>query len=414
MFSLKKMDAYRIYLIYVFMVDFGLTVIWSMATLYMIREVGLDPLQLVLVGTALEAAAFALEVPTGVIADVYSRRLSVVVGVLLLGAGFLVMGLFPVFGVVLLSQIITGAGYTCISGAATAWLADEIGEERAGRAYLRSAQVGTTAGIIGIVVSVGLATISLPLPVIVGGLLLIATAGFLAVFMPEAGFTPAPSDERETFGAMARTFREGVQAVRGRPLLITLLLIGVIYGAYTEGFDRLWQFHILNNFTLPLMGQVREEIWFGVIGVVGSLIGLALTEVTRRIVETTNPRSMARALFTINAALVVCALVFSMAQHVVMAMLAFWMIGPLRGLNVPLQAAWINQGLDSKVRATVNSMNAQSDAIGQMFGGPGIGWIGRQYGVRIALGLGAAILFPAAALYARTLRREDRVPLAVD
>jgi hypothetical protein len=46
---------------------------------------GLNPLQLVLVGTVLEATAFLAEIPTGVLADVYSRRWSVIVGGPLVG-----------------------------------------------------------------------------------------------------------------------------------------------------------------------------------------------------------------------------------------------------------------------------------------------------------------------------------------
>ncbi len=407
MLSFKKMDAYRIFLIYGFMMDFCLTVIWTLATLYLIREVGLDPLQLVLVGTALEISAFTFEIPTGVIADVYSRRLSVILGACILGIGFMIVGLTTLFGVILLSQVIAGLGYTFISGAGTAWLADEIGEEAAGKAYIRSSQVGQIAGLLAIIVSVALASITLALPIIIGSGLLILTAFFLALFMPEDGFTPAPKEERETWGAMQRTFTDGIKAARGRPVLVTLLIIGVIYGAYTEGFDRLWQFHVLNNFTLPFIGDVSEEVWFGVIGIIGSLIGMVFTEFTRRRVETSNSRSLARALFIINALLITSAAIFALAQSFAFAMIAFWMIGPLRGLNGPLQSAWINQGLDPKVRATVNSMNAQSDAIGQMAGGPGIGLIGRIFGVRVALVLGAVILSPVLLLYGRRLGGEE-------
>ena len=63
---------------------------------------GLDPLQLVLVGTTLEATAFVCEIPTGVVADVYGRRLSVIIGLLLIAFGFLLEGLVPQFAAVLL------------------------------------------------------------------------------------------------------------------------------------------------------------------------------------------------------------------------------------------------------------------------------------------------------------------------
>ena len=50
---------------------------------------GLAPYQLVLVGTAVELSIFLFEIPTGVVADVFSRRLSIIIGYFLMGIGFL-------------------------------------------------------------------------------------------------------------------------------------------------------------------------------------------------------------------------------------------------------------------------------------------------------------------------------------
>jgi len=96
--------------------------IFTASSVYQITMVGLTPLQLVLVGTTLEVTAFVFEIPTGVVADIYSRRLSVIIGTFLFGLGFLVEGLFPLFWVVLLSQVIWGLGWTFISGAHEAWI----------------------------------------------------------------------------------------------------------------------------------------------------------------------------------------------------------------------------------------------------------------------------------------------------
>jgi DHA3 family tetracycline resistance protein-like MFS transporter len=70
---------------------------------YQATVVGLSPLQLVLVGTALEATVFVFEVPTGVVADVRSRRLSIVIGYVLVGAGFVLEGAIPAFATVLVA-----------------------------------------------------------------------------------------------------------------------------------------------------------------------------------------------------------------------------------------------------------------------------------------------------------------------
>jgi DHA3 family tetracycline resistance protein-like MFS transporter len=74
--------------------------------------------------------------------------------------------------------------------------------------------------------------------------------------------------------------------------------------------------------------------------------------------------------------------------------------------------AWVNQHVESRVRATVLSMSSQANAIGQMAGGPAVGAIGTVSSLRVALVVGALLLTPAMALYARTLRPEPEVVAA--
>jgi DHA3 family tetracycline resistance protein-like MFS transporter len=110
-------------------VAFGLSFMLyaTISSVYRIQTVGLNPLQLVLVGTALELAVLIFEVPTGVLADTYGRRRSVILGFLLIGTGFSFEGALPTFAAVLAAQLIWGAGYTFVSGALQAWIADELG-----------------------------------------------------------------------------------------------------------------------------------------------------------------------------------------------------------------------------------------------------------------------------------------------
>ena len=109
--------------------------IFTASSIYQVTVAGLTPLQLVLVGTTLELSVFIFEIPTGVVADVYSRRLSIIIGMFLIGLGFLVEGTFPIFWAILLAQVLWGVGYTFTSGATEAWITDEIGEAAAGQGF---------------------------------------------------------------------------------------------------------------------------------------------------------------------------------------------------------------------------------------------------------------------------------------
>ena len=129
MFHTLKLNARLVYLFIEFSASAFFSMMFVTTSLYEATVAGLTPVQLILVGTALEISAFVFEVPTGIVADVYSRRLSIIIGYLLMGLGFLVEGFFPSFLPILLAQIIWGLGYTFTSGATQAWITDEIGEQ---------------------------------------------------------------------------------------------------------------------------------------------------------------------------------------------------------------------------------------------------------------------------------------------
>ena len=93
----SKPDATSVYLINSGLQAFLFSMVFTVNMIYQATTVGLNPLQLVLVGTVLEATVFVFEVPTGIVADVYSRRLSVIVGVFITGLSFMVQGAFPIF-----------------------------------------------------------------------------------------------------------------------------------------------------------------------------------------------------------------------------------------------------------------------------------------------------------------------------
>jgi len=403
MTTMKKLDAYTTYLILNGWDGAISSLIFTINMIYQATVVGLNPLQLVLVGTTLEATAFICEVPTGVIADVYSRKLSIIIGYVMIGVGFLVEGFFPFFATVLLAQVIWGAGWTFTSGATEAWLSDEIGEQNAGRAFMRAAQVAQVATLFGIVASVMIGNERVNLPIIFGGIGFIVLGIFLALWMPETKFQPAPREERNSFQQMWHTFRGGLAMVKRRPMLSTILGIGLFYGMYSEGFDRLWTPFLL-TFTFPVFDGVTTVTWFGIIRLGSILLGIAATEIARRRVDTDSEPAVRRALFIISAARVATLAAFALSFNFAMAVAAYWAFSLLRQATNPLYTAWVNQRLDPQVRATVISMSSQVDAFGQIIGGPLVGVIGTAISLRAALLSSTAILTPVLALFARARR----------
>lgn len=401
----RKMDADRLYLVMMGASSVFITFVFAVNMVYQVETVGLSPLQLVLVGTALEAAVFLFEVPTGIVADVYSRRLSIIIGYGLMGGGFLLEGAVPSFEAILLAQVVWGVGYTFTSGAHQAWITDEIGEDRVGRVFLRAAQVGSLVGIPATLVAITIGSVQVNLPILLGGALHIVLALFLALVMPETGFQPAPRESRSAAGQMSATLRAGVRLVRRRPVLAAILGIGFFYGLYSEGFDRLWTAHLLESFTLPDFGGLQPVAWMGLLSLIGGLLAAGAAQIIIKRLDMSDTPALARAAFGLAGLLALALFGFAAVGSFAGAVLLRWAISILRTLIEPLQTAWINRHLDSDVRATVISMSGQVDAIGQIAGGPPVGWVGGVLGLRAALFASAALLLPALPLYARVLRR---------
>jgi MFS transporter, DHA3 family, tetracycline resistance protein len=402
---MDNLRAYRIYLGIRGSFAFFFTLWATVAAVYRIEVVHLDPLRLVLLGTALEVAVFLFEVPTGVFADTYGRRRSVITGCMLMGSGFVLEGAIPTFATVLAAQAVWGIGYTFISGALEAWIADEDTNLDLGRVYLRGEQADYIGSFVGIPASVLLGLVALNVPLIVGGVLTIALGLVLFLTMPERNFRPSPREGRSSLQHAATTTLSGLRLVRSRPVLLMLLAAALFAGMSAEGFDRLNPKQFLDVVGLPSVGGLDPVVWFGVIGAGGLVLSYLAAGIVARNLDVSSPAVAARLLLALDALTMAGMLAFALAGNFAFALGTFWFATLARSVAEPVYLTWINEGLDPGVRATVISMSSQSGALGEASAGPVIGAIGNIFGVRPALTVAALALSPTLLLYGRAMKR---------
>ena len=411
----RKLDAYKIYLGLQFFTGLFFSMIFVVTSLYEATVANLTGTQLVLVGTALELTVLLFEVPTGIVADAYSRRISIIIGYFLMGLGFLVEGTFPVFGMILLTQLLWGIGYTFTSGATQAWLSDEIGEENANRAFLRGNQYDLAGALIGMLLAIPLGNLAVNVPILAGGAAVAGIGLFLLLFMPENGFKPTRAEDRNSFQHMADIFKNGLTTVRSRPVLLSVLGIGFIYGLYSEGWDRLWVKYLVDNFTLPSILGMNEVAFFGFLRAGGMLLSILATRQVEKRLDANHAPSIARAMLWITVLLSAAILTFAFSPALAISILAVMVVSVLRNIMDPLYNAWVNQRLDSESRATVISMSGQVDAIGQILSGP-VAAVISLASVRAAITMASLLLLPAIPLINRAnrLHAEDVNSSALD
>ncbi len=389
------MTPIRVFLIMRGASQLSFSIAFTLFALYLLRDLGATPFELVLPAFIYETMTFLFEIPTGIVADVYGRRLSLITGFIVMGIGFVIVGSVPTLLAPIIGMAIAGVGSTFISGADSAWLVDEVGQETAGDAFVVSQQVKMMGGLLGILASVLLGSINLQLTLIVAGLILIALSVLLILQMPETGFTRIPSSERESWRDLFKTLNAGLSLIRSRQMLIWIMLITIFLAGFGEAFGMLWQAQILENFSLPNLEGLSDIVWFGVISAIFTPITLAALELLKRQVDLANNRIVTRTLMQVYGAMILTVLLFALGNNLFLALLGLWLTRMLMAMANPLMEAWVNQHVESNVRATILSVKGQINAFGEILGGPFVGGIATLTSVRMALTFTILILLPA-------------------
>jgi MFS transporter, DHA3 family, tetracycline resistance protein len=406
---MRRLPARTVY----YGLEFVLTMpTWVVMAVYLVSELELSPLELVLMGTAMEAAVFLFEIPTGVVADMYGRKLSLIIGFIGMGVAWMAVGLVSAAWLIIALWAFWGLSYTFTSGAYEAWITDEVGSENVGSLFLRGQRISYAGAVAGLVLQVALGTWSLKAGVIAGGAITVV-AGLLCIFlMPETGFRRRPRGERASavreFGTTAAG---GARFAWAQRVVLLLIAVQLFMGMSSEAFDRLKEAHFLRDVGLPAVGDLDPVIWFGIFWLAGLLLGfVAIGRLIKR-VERGGRETITRFLFAFTAMELVTMLVFALTGSVWVVIAALLGVFFARDLAGPLYTTWLNEQItDSSVRATVLSISGQANAVGQAAGGPVLGAIGNVWGIRAALAGGAIVIAPALGLYARAMRHGGQEP----
>ena len=405
----NKLSAYKTYLLFSAITAMCFSLVATVMIVYHIEIVHLNPLQLILVGTTLELACFIFEIPTGIVADVYSRKLSIVIGGVLTGVGFILEGSISSFVFVLVAQIVWGLGSTFISGSVEAWIAEEEKDKDLDKIYIKGAQAGQIGSVIGIVLSTVIANLSVRLPIIVSGVLFIILALFLWLYMPENNFKPSAPGDLNTFKKMVYTFKSGLKFVKSKSIIMILLAVTLFYGLSSEGYDRLSNAHFLQDTTLPKLGNLSSVTWFGIFGILGMILSFIVMHFMAKNLKNEDNRKNGKLLLCINILYISSMLIFALTRNFSLMLIAYLATNTFRIINKPIFSAWLNGHIDDNSRATVLSINGQMNSLGQILGGPIIGIIATNISVSIGIVCNSLLVAPVLVLYIISMIMDKKI-----
>jgi MFS transporter, DHA3 family, tetracycline resistance protein len=410
-----QLRPYPLYLILESGTSFLTGISYATVTVYWVTVGRLNPLQLVLLGTALELSYFVFQLPTGVLADLVSRRLCVLTGLFVIGVSQIMASLSASYANLISAWVVLGIGAALNNGAQDAWIADELsadlGDQKMTGVYLRATQLGLIATIAGSLLSGVVALGGLELPLRVGGALTCLLAGAAALVMPERHFhRPAVATgvrrvARQSARLLTDQTRATHRAVVAVPGLVLLLGMTLFTGLWSESFDRLWGAFLLRDITFPRLGDLHPAMWFSLLAALAAVLGLGATELAKRRTERLGPDSVVGALLVLTVAIGLAVVGMATAHAFAVVVGGYIVVSVLRPVLSPLVSGWMVGRIEPAVRATALSALDMFDSAGQIVGGPVIGVIGTLASLRIALLAGAGALGPAAAFIVAASRR---------
>ncbi len=375
---------------------------WLAASVWWIVILELSPLQLVAMGAVLELSVLISETPTGVVADLVSRRRSILISQVLMGAAYIWAVASFNYWVILPAQALFGVGWTFRSGADTAWVTDELKGMGRGddaeieRLLVRKHRFGilVALGSLSATMLVGTVT-SVRTVAVLLGVVAIAMGGYLRLVMREDHFTPGREQER----GFLETLRAGLTVVVTRPRLRVLVGVILVLDMGSEAFDRLGHKFFLDN------GGWGDDslIGLGVLFVVLAIAGLGVNALAARALETGSGVARLASLLLLVAA--IGATITMSTTMLVFIGVGLMLQDSTREALWPVLEGWANRDAPSEVRATVHSLMGQVTAIGELVGGMALGALAQATSVRLVLAIAAVLWFGAAGLATRGIQR---------
>jgi MFS family permease len=394
----------RTYLLLTLLSTLAASFIWGVNTLFLL-DAGLSNTEAFSANAFFTVGQVVFEVPTGVVADTWGRRISY-----LLGAGTLLTSTLlyvlmwrieaPFWGWAIAS-IVLGLGFTFFSGATEAWLVDALAHHsftgQLEGVFAGGQMVAGGAMLAGSVAGGFLAQASsLGVPYLVRAGLLLLTLVVAFFLMRDEGFEPRrggrPREE------MARIVKASIDlGWRNRSLRWVMLA-----SPFTMGVS-FYAFYATQPYLLELYG---DETAFGLAGVAAAI--LAGAQILGGLIAPAIRHWFKRRTSVLLVAVVVGAMALlgvGLIDNVwlVVGLIAAWAL--VFSAAMPVRQAYVNDGLPSEQRATVLSFDSLLGSSGGVVAQPALGRAADAFGYGTSYVISSAV-YLAAAPFLLLARRE--------
>jgi MFS family permease len=385
----------RTFLTLTFMSTLSASLIWGINTLFLLNA-GLNNLQAFAANAFFTVGQVIFELPTGMVADAWGRRLSYLLGTVTLMISTLLYLLFwyhtAPFWMWALASMFIGLGFTFFSGATEAWLIDAMknvnyeldmehifakGQIASGAAMLSGSLAG---GVIAQMTSLGI-------PYLIRSILLVATFMVAFVYMKDIGFIPARP--KHPLSEIKNLFRQSIKFGLKTPPVRWLMLSTV----FTSGAS-FYAFYALQPYLLELYGHKTA---YAISGAIAALIAGAQIVggiLVPRIRNYFNRRTsiLLSSILISSAALFILGFI----THFILAVILVGLWALSFAISEPIYLALINELIPTEQRATILSLDNLMGSGGAVVSQPLLGRAADVYGYAVTYVMTAFLTLIAA------------------
>lgn len=359
------------------------SLIWGINTLFLL-DAGLNNLEAFAANAFFTVGQVIFEVPTGIVADMWGRRTSYLLGTITLGVSTLLYlwawQIHAPFWIWAVTSMLLGLGFTFFSGATEAWLVDALHatgfKGNLDGVFAKAQIVGGIAMLTGSVLGGIVAQLTnLGIPYILRSAIL--GLNFIAafIFMKDLGFTPNKSES--IVGNTKSLLKISIDKGLRKPVIRWVMLAAPFSAGV--GF---YVFYASQPYLLQLYGNSQAYFIAGLAAaiVAGAQIVGGMTAI--HIGKLFNKRTtvLVTSVVINTALLVVIGLVTNF--WVAIVLLVVW--GLMFAAATPVRQAYLNGLIDSKERATVLSFDSLMGSSGGVVIQPILGRVADMNGYAVS------------------------------
>jgi len=295
---------------------------------------------------------FLFEVPTGVIADKFGRKTSLIFSGLVIGIAVIIYASYANFWIFALAEVLFGIGSTLASGADSALLYDSLKQMNKEKDSKKIFNRVESIGLLGILISAPIGSLVASQYGLPSAMTLTAIPMFLAVLVGIT-FKEPPTGVKKEHTSYFKILKSGMKYFKDHKILKILTFDYV--SIMTLSFFMIWVYQVILknlNFPLEYYGFVHAGIVLFEIAILNSAI-----KIEGMI------KSKKRYILFSSLLVGVCYIILAFSVNIYLAIISMFLIGGFGLTLKPLFYSYMNKYIESDKRATVLSAVSMSRSI---------------------------------------------------